>query len=204
MRANKSPKRASSPLDSSVGPHNQLFTSDLFRIHWSVVDANVARALAPSGHQLLAVWPAPVNHDACFAEAGFTEFGDNEPDWHGAAEGVLFRVIQELEAYGEASLVSTPLFTSVPWYYRRFKTPIQLSLLQQAVQPMHWDSLPQFHARFGSGSVALRTGNGHFLFWLTLPAASQAEVEALVSRAALSWPVANTTLDFAGLLPSAV
>ena len=49
-----------------------------FQIHWSLVPATEAMDLAPPGHRLLAIWPAPVNHDVCFKAAGFTLFGDND------------------------------------------------------------------------------------------------------------------------------
>lgn len=152
--------------------------------------------------RLLAIWPAPVNHDACFAEAGFTLFGDNDEAWDQAAENVLSRVIAALSRFGAARLVSTPLRDQPPWYLRPFRAGRELPLRQQALWPMQWDSLPPFHACFGKGGATLRTGNGHFLLWVNLPDGAPASSE-FVTTVAEPWPVVETGLRWRALLPNA-
>src|SRR5690606_6200572 len=76
------------------------------QIHWSLVPPDDAATLAPPGCLLLALWPAPVNHDACFEAAGFTFFADNGVAWNKAAEDLLRRVIEHLSDLGASELVS--------------------------------------------------------------------------------------------------
>src|SRR5690606_12844321 len=116
-----------------------------FQIHWSALPSDDAGDLAPPGCQSLAIWPAPVNHDACFEAAGFTLFGDNDEAWDRAAEGMLGRVIEHLSLFGAPRLVSAPLRDDPPWYLRPFRTGQELPLPQQALWPMQEDSLPWFH-----------------------------------------------------------
>ena len=171
-----------------------------FQIHWSLVPAEDAHALALPGCRLLAIWPAPVNHDVCFAEAGFTLFGDNDEVWDKAAEGVLQHVIESLSRFGAARQIGKPLRDNPPWYLRLFRTGRELPLQQQALWPMHWDSLPAFHARFGDGGAELRTGNGHFLLWVSLPDAGSVAPEFVRDIAGPRTAI-ETKLRWAVLLP---
>jgi hypothetical protein len=172
-----------------------------FQIHWSPVPSNDAGDLAPPGCRLLAIWPAPVNHDACFEAAGFTVFGDNDEDWDKAADEVLSRVIKTLSRLGAVNRISKPLREQPPWYLRLFRTGQDLPLQQQALLPMQWDSLPLFHARFGDRGAALRTGNGHFLLWVSLPDDGP-DAANFVNSVAGAWPIVETGLRWAALLPA--
>jgi hypothetical protein len=67
---------------------------------------------------------------------------------------------------------------------------------------MQWDSLPDFCVRFGNQGVALRTGSGHFLLWVTLPDAGP-EAGGFVSEVAGPWAVLETKLRWTTLLPGA-
>jgi len=178
-----------------------LASPSVFQIHWSLVLSDDAAELVPPGCQLLAIWPAPVNHDACFEAAGFTLFGDNDEEWDRAAEDLLQQVIAHLSQLGVLKLVSTPLRDDPPWYLRPFRTGRELPLLEQALFPMQGDWLPSFHAQFGGDHTALRTGDGHFLLWITLPEAGPAPSE-FVKSIAQCWDVLETELDWRILLPS--
>lgn len=180
------------PMTASIPP--------AFQIHWSPVPPEDAEGLVSPGCRLLAIWPAPVNHDVCFEEAGFTLFGDNDGDWDEAAEELLQRVIESLFRFGAVKHIGKPLRDNPPWYLRLFRPGRELPLQQQALLPMQWDSLPSFHARFGEGGAALWTGNGHFLLWVSLPNAGP-DASAFVKRIAGPWPVAETGLRWAVLLP---
>ncbi len=171
-----------------------------FQIHWSVVPSDDAGKLAPPDCQLLAVWPAPVNHDVCFEAAGFTLFGDNDEDWDRAAEDTLGRVIAHLSVFGASRLVRAPLRDDPPWYLRPFRTGRELPLLQQALLPMLDDSLPWFHTQFGTDGAALRTGGGHFLLWITLPSGCPDPSE-FVQAVTQPWEVVETRLRWNTLLP---
>jgi hypothetical protein len=175
--------------------------SSAFQIHWSLVPPDESAALVAPDWRLLAIWPAPVNHDVCFEQAGFTLVGDNDAQWDQAAEGLLRRVVEKLGQYGDPKLESRPLRNNPPWYLRPFVAGRELPLPEQALWPMQWDSLPDFRVRFGNQGVALRTGSGHFLLWVTLPDAGP-EAGGFVREAAGPWPVLETRLHWATLLPA--
>jgi hypothetical protein len=158
----------------------------VFQIHWSLVSSDDAAGLVPPGGQLLAIWPAPVNHDVCFEAAGFTLFAENDEEWDKAAKDFLQRVINRLSSFGALKQINVPLRDDPPWYLRAFRTGHELPLLQQALFPMQWDNLPRFHAQFGGDRVALRTGDGHFLLWITMPDIGMAPVEFVRGVAASS------------------
>lgn len=171
-----------------------------FQIHWSSVPPEDAESLALPGCRLLTIWPAPVNHDVCFEAAGFTLFGDNDENWDNAAEDLLRRVIENLFSFGAVKHISKPLKDNPPWYLRLFRSGRELPLQQQALLPMRWDSLPSFQARYGEDGAALWTGNGHFLLWISLPKGGP-DASEFVKRIAGPWPVIETRLRWADLLP---
>lgn len=177
-----------------------LASPPAFQIHWSVIPSDDAADLTPPGCRLLAIWPAPVNHDACFEAAGFTMFGHNDDEWDRAAENVLLKVIGQLSRFGTLKLMSPPIKDDVPWYLRPFRASRELPLLQQALFPMLCDSLPLFHAQFGEDGAALRTGDGHFLLWIALPDAGLGPSE-FVRSVSDSWEVIETQLRWGILLP---
>lgn len=170
-----------------------------FQIHWSLIRSDDAAGLTPPGSRLVAIWPAPVNHDTCFEAAGFSLFGTNDDDWDRAAEDLLRQVIAHLTRFGALNLVSTPLRDDLPWYLRPFRTGQELPLLEQALFPMLDDGLPSFHAQFGGDHAALRTGDGHFLLWITLPEAGP-EPSAFARSVAQSREIVETGLDWRILL----
>jgi hypothetical protein len=77
----------------------------------------------------------------------------------------------------------------------------ELPLPEQALWPMQWDSLPDFRVRFGNEGIALRTGSGHFLLWVTLPDGGP-EAGGFVRKVAGPWPVVETSLRWTTLLPA--
>lgn len=172
----------------------------IFQVHWGLVPPDDAE-LDAAGCRLLAIWPAPVNPDACFEEAGFTLFGDNDEAWDRAAEGLLQRAIEKLLGFGAIELVSKPLRAEPPWYLRLFRTGRDLPLREQALLPMQWDPLPPFYALFGDDGAALRTGDGHFLLWISLPGIA-ADAAEFVRSVALPVPIVETELRWRALLPS--
>jgi hypothetical protein len=170
-----------------------------FTLHWSAASP-VEKAKTPrEGLTLLALWPAPVNPDVCFEEAGFDDFGDNDLAWDAQASALLERLLATLQIYGPAQLVSQPLVNALPWYIQPFKTPIAKTLREQIELPMQWDSLPPCQVVFGSSGAALRTGRGHYLFWVTLPETDKAAIEKFVACVAADVLVTQTCLNWARL-----
>lgn len=166
-----------------------------FSIHWSPVPHPAADS------RLFALWPAPVNDDACFRAAGFTEFGDADDAWDREAELLLGRVIDELRTRGEPCLRSEPLVKPLPWYRRLLSRPPPLPLREQIEWPMHWDNLPDCIVDFGASGARLRTGQGHEIYWITLPAADAPSFEPAARRLAAGHPLVRTDLRWSCLLP---
>lgn len=167
-----------------------------FTVHWSPVPH-------PDGAtHLFALWPAPVNDDACFRAAGFTDFGDADDFWDREAELLLGRLIHELRAFGEPSLRSEPLSKPLPWYRRLFSRPPALPLPEQIGWPMHWDNLPDCLVDFGTSGASLRTGQGHEIYWIKLPKAKASSFETIALRLAADHPLVRTELQWSCLLPS--
>jgi hypothetical protein len=170
-----------------------------FSIHWSIVQPPQAMSGLCDGLRdglcLVAVWPSPVNHDSCFRDAGFTEFADNDEAWSVRASALLERLLAELCKHGEPRLVSKPIQRAQPWFLRPFRRARALDLREQIAQPIQWDSLPECVVAFGSAGASLRAGNGHHLYWLTLPGnGPQALEEDFMHRVSGDEPLFCTSL----------
>ena len=159
-----------------------------FTIHWSPVPG------APDGGDWFALWPAPMNDDVCFREAGFTDFGDGDESWDADAESLLTRLLEELSRYGTPRLMSEPAEKHRSWYHRLFATAEVFDLRQQIELPIQWDELPDCIVAFGESGVSLRTGSGHYIFWITLPHCDGSSFPNLVARVASSHPIDRTEL----------
>ena len=165
-----------------------------FTVHWAAINDPVARRYADAKHELFALWPAPVNSDACFAEAGFRDFDDADQEWERNADGVLSRLMVELDAYGTPRLLSSPLHRPQSWLRRWFSQPEALDLRQQIELPMHWDNLPDCLLEFGESKVTLRTGKGHQIYWVGLPKSQAAAFPEMAGRIAATHPLIRTDL----------
>lgn len=165
-----------------------------FTVHWSPV------ASAPGGRALLALWPAPMNHDVCFRDAGFTDFGDTDGTWDENANGILTRLLEALAGYGRPRLLSKPAEHYRPWYRRLFRTPEVLGMREQIEAPMWW-GLPDCIVGFGESGAALQTGSEHHIFWITLPDADAGMVSRLLTSVSGPHPLIRTDLDWDRLRP---
>lgn len=168
-----------------------------FTLHWSILDPAQRGATLGAGLQPLAIWPSPVNPDTCFAAAGWTEFGDQDAAWEADATAFQIRLLAALEAqFGTPRLLNPPLRAPRKWWSRQPAPP--LALAEQVSLPMAWDHLPDCELAFGSAGVSLRTGNGHHLYWLTLPLA--VDPAAWLSAVADDLPLRRGEMRWAGLL----
>ncbi|HEX4381526.1 MAG TPA: hypothetical protein VH083_01200 [Myxococcales bacterium] len=150
------------------------------RLHWG----------AASPH-LIALWPAPVHHEACFASAGFTDFGETDDAELDALTG---RLLLALEKLG-------PAWTPRPLERRRslLRAPTVMPLLQQLLASIHWDNLPPLTVHFGDPPLAtVNTADGHALFWLTLPVGY---LPGLLTEVAAGLPVSELELKWTQLMP---
>lgn len=165
-----------------------------FTIHWSPVPGSA------DGKELFALWPSPMNDDACFREAGFTDFGDGDESWDAEAESLLTRLLAALSSYGPLHLISEPAERRQSWFRRLFTRAEVFDLRHQIELPIQWDELPDCVVAFGDSGVSLRTGCGHHIFWITLPCREASSFPSLVSRVASSHPTIQTELRWECLL----
>lgn len=165
--------------------------------YWSILDPSDLTYPVATGLQPLAIWPSPVNPDACFAAAGWTEFGDQNAAWETDAAVFQTRLLTALEAqFGTPQLLSEPLRVPRKWWSRQPAAP--LALAEQVSLPMAWDHLPDCLLTFGTSGASLRTGNGHHLYWLTLP--QTVEPAAWLLAVVGDLPLRRGKLRWAGLL----
>lgn len=169
-------------------------------LHWSPIPLDLALPQVGEGRILFALWPAPVNPDACFEAAGFGDFGDSDDAWEVEAAALLDRLIATLSRHGEGRLLSQPLRPSRPWYRRVFSRPQPLPLRQQIEMPLEWDSLPDCLVAFGDQGITLGTGKGHHLFWIGWPAADAGGFPVLLEAVGAGLPRMKTDLKWACLL----
>jgi hypothetical protein len=165
-----------------------------FAIHWS-------RVSKPQNDEVLfALWPSPVNPDVCFQKAGFTDFDDGDESWDANAGDLLTRLLEVLNGYGVPQQTSTPAEKHLPWYRRPFSKREVLGFRQQIEFPLRWDNMPDCVVKFGSSGVSLRTGRGHYIFWITMPDSEAAHFPSVVARVAASHPIVQTDLKWEHLL----
>ncbi len=162
-----------------------------FTLHWS----RVQRTGLPAGHCLLALWPAPVNADACFAAAGFTVFGDQDEAWEREADALLTRLLNWLAQFGPPRLLSVPLRPARRWWQWTEHEP--LPLREQIQWPQERDELPPCVLAFGDSPVRLQTSCGHHLYWLTVPDAPTLAVH--MQQLAGPHPRQETPLDWSAM-----
>lgn len=164
--------------------------------YWSLPDPTHITYPLAAGQQWLAIWPSPVNPDMCFEAAGWREFGDQDAAWEVDAAAFQARLLTALEAqFGAPQLLNTPLRSARKWWSRQPAPPLALS--EQVSLPMAWDHLPDCLLTFGTAGVSLRTGNGHHLYWLTLPQAI--EPTAWLSAVAGDFPLRRGEMRWAAL-----
>jgi hypothetical protein len=143
-------------------------------IHWDEVPVALASAWCAGGGRLLAVWPAPVDHDACFLDAGFSDFADTDEEWERQVARLIDALMAGLGTCGPARMRSGE------------------GLLASARD----DNVPACVVEFGSpAAAALRTSDGHPIFWIWL-GGSTLDVEALLRTVAFGTRLQRTSLQW--------
>ena len=138
---------------------------------------------------ILALWPDPVDHDQCFALAGFDRFADSDAAWDADLDALVDRAIAALSPHG----TPTP-GVAARWPWRR-----RISPRDRLVASLTDDQHPPWEIRFGSGAAILAS-DGHPILWVWLADADRSE--ALIAAVAPDWPIGRVSLRWAGLLPA--
>ena len=166
-----------------------------FTVHWSQASDNYL-----GGNVLFALWPSPMTADVCFQEAGFTDFGDGDEQWETHANELLSRLLDELGKFGAPNLTSEPVERQQSLFERLFKKTEPLSLRDQIKVQTVYDEFPDCVVAFGESGVTLRTGNGHHVFWVSMPHVNAAQFTEILGKISGEHPLIRTDLKWNCLL----
>jgi len=166
------------------------------RIHWSIVPEQ----LAPPGIDgvCAAVWPAPLDQDACFSAAGFAEFADSDAQWELDFERFVARLYSLCGRAGNAVPIGGEHTVSKGrWPWRRTRV---LSVEEALLFAASDDSSLPCTIRFGSPARAqLTTSDGHRVVFVQPGTAF--DLGQLVREIAAGLPIVQTDLDWSLLAP---
>ena len=144
-------------------------------LNWAEVDAESAPDLVVSGHgRILVLWPAPVDHDECFARAGFLDFADTTDAWHAGFADLVAALCRFLGRGGHARLVSGdyPRAHGIGHTLARLLGhPSAIATPENAIIAAALDdNFSPCVVHFGEPArAALRSGGGHPLLWTWSP-----------------------------------
>jgi hypothetical protein len=127
-------------------------------IHWDDV-ARVEGDRAPADGHVWVIWPSPVNHDACFAAAGFTDFCDPDDEWDRDFTEFLDGMFAQMSRCGEPRLVAGGPRGWWPWRGKRPR--------DRVLAATNDDHEPPCEVHFGVPPAAiLWASDGHSLLWI--------------------------------------
>ena len=161
-------------------------------LNWSLASPELAQWWGPADGTLLAIWPSPVNADACFTKAGFTDFNDDDLDraWDEEFEKLTSLLVQRLSSFG-APVV-------------RFGTPhgsIEAALLEATGKDTQICVAPCI-VDFGNPlRVSLCTCDEHPIWWLKI-SPGLFPIEPMLQEMAGGRPLERRSIDLAVLAPS--
>ena len=171
-------------------------------IHWSHVPNELALPSTPYREfRFTAIWPAPVDHDACFTHAGFSDFKDSDENWDLEFERIVVRLLSRLSKYGEPVVIQKVEFWR-PFLDRLLRKETVASLFDQILAPSRDDQFPDCVVGFGDPpKIILRTGMGHSIFWLTYSREASMDLDELIRFLAEGRGISRTELEWKHLLP---
>jgi len=161
------------------------------RVHWSPIPGTLAAGRGWPEGTVIALWPSPVNADACFEEAGFSEFAERGAAWHADFEELVGLVIEHLESLGAPRVARRP--------YPEDPEPVG-DLAHLIIESATASYAEDFVAMLEFGlpkAAALQTGSGHDVLWIW---SRDPHLQSLLEAVARSWPLERRELDWQVLL----
>jgi hypothetical protein len=153
------------------------------RVNWGEV-GEARPSWSPVSGRLCAIWPSPVDHDQCFAAAGFTDFADSDGTWWLHFGDLVARIVGVLEPAGHAVVRTGETPSGVEG-----RQVVPQALLAAATD----DNFPTCLVEFGDPPRAsIRTSNGHAIMWLWT--ADGTAIDAVLSAMALGHEVRQLSL----------
>ena len=184
------------------------------QLHWNVLPAEIAPQALPGYEVVVAVWPAPVDADACFRDAGFADFADSDDTWDRQWQEVIERAFRSLEPLGLARLskgievyeiCKSGLIRQLIEVMGLVRPPMKrvpLSVLEQVFVASDDDQFGDVLVDFGlPAKASLSAGSGHPILWVGLRGQCGLTPEILVEGLAENHPITRTSLKWEMLIP---
>src|SRR5262245_45668258 len=175
---------------------------------WSDVPVDLTSWWADHAGARIAIWPAPVDGDACFEAAGFTEFADTDERWDRDLRGITERLVGAMSELGSPRIRSAD---EPVWHPRNLAERMAAlfrglehrpTLLDTIACSITNDNFAPCVVDFGEQPVAtLCTSDGHSIWWVWLSASAAAQVPELLTRIAAGLPVVEQHVKVAVLVP---
>jgi hypothetical protein len=154
--------------------------------------------------RLFALLPSPVDHDACFERAGFSDFADSTDEWDADFRDVLDRLVGSLLSQGPVTVdgarAAEPGFLGLRL---GLKSPPD-DPAGRLVLAASDDQFGPCCAYFGAPArAAVFTDDGHSIVWVWLRENLEDQWPKVLCAAAGTLPVVETKLRWEALGPSA-
>jgi len=154
---------------------------------------------------LFALWPEPVDHDACFESAGFDRFADTDRAWDAEFAIIIQDLLATLAVHGSPVVTGEPLVQH-PLIGRLFrKRAPRLPLPEQIALVAHDDQFAPCHVDFGSPvRAAIHVSDGHPILWVWLRRDVANGWPGSLSALARGHTTIETTLRWEVLVPESL
>lgn len=178
------------------------YADSISALYWAVIPASEHPGWVEAANHLWALWPSPMNADACFEAAGFREFAGPLDGWDRDWAEVIERAITVLEtAFGAAHMRETISGDDTRSMLERITgqpRPL-LSIAEQVQLATEDDNVPAAVVEFGQDNTAmLRAGDSHEILWLSVPSTTPPH---LLHRIAGEMPLKPRELRWSAILP---
>ena len=166
------------------------------RIYWSELAPDFESQLLAKPCE--AIWPGPVDADACFASVGFTDFDDSDDAWDVDLERLVRELYERFLRLGPASRVLGELPVQPRGLFRKRKIGTLSDMLMCGLED---DNFGVCTVGFGEPASAwLTTSGGHPIVWVQ-PGASHVSIETIVAETFPELPHVRMDLDWNVLAP---
>jgi len=178
-------------------------------VYWDLLKPEVGSGQWARAQDILAIWPAPVNPDACFSAAGFDEFADQDEQWEDEWRSLIGRLLACLERFGAARVCrSAEVYEVLPTLQRWMnflrgrptRKRVELTIAEQIELVTQDDQFDNVLLVFGSGPYArLSAGGGHEILFVQVAEQTDSSAEDLLRQVADARPVVRKVLDWSCL-----
>ena len=178
-------------------------------VYWDSLPSTSGELPVASSWCVHVIWPSPIDSDACFQRAGFTEFADSNDEWDSEWRAIVNQTIAVLSRTGTPAIrkpivpvTENRLMSRLRKWAPKYKDVV-LPLAEQVVLATMDDQFGHAIVDFGkNGAAALLTGDGHPLLWIH--SEPEIDIGEIVNRIGERHSIAQRTLDWSILKPPRV